>query len=393
MLAARYSDMEAVRASSKAEYPQLLQHSLHSPSAPAYFDILHNRLEDHKLLRAYFAVLVRRYIGVGIRKKSSWDFAITDVKLPLIAEALMAVMYYDNQIFDKKGGVTTTEAASVNIEKGKILYDTILRYLNAAAKDKKTKERLRELVIDVHTAVQVGQKMERERNRYQNWTTGVIPPQSNLTLPDNGVKGFVKEQVKKVVLDSHLFPENKVAFLDAYLERIYWTNAYFFERISQFLLDFLAPKHPERENILRFSALFGMMHQIVNDNTDFVPSWAREETSAKICCDALSDLRNKNVTLPVAIHLLRCPNGAIETYLAANENEAVWPELRFSEEIIEHSIFESIKVGKLIKPICLQLLNFKNPQYVFLEDTAKVAENNRFYRYFYDRRESKKRKL
>jgi len=64
-----------------------------------------------------------------------------------------------------------------------------------------------------------------------------------------------------------------------------------------------------KKDILRYAFLLGLSLQLVNDVNDFVPSAYEKRTLAKDASDCFSDIKNKNVTLPILIHLLSINQG------------------------------------------------------------------------------------
>lgn len=129
------------------------------------------------------------------------------------------------------------------------------------------------------------------------------------------------------------------------------------------------------------------MHQIVNDVSDFKPAFGADITQAKDQDDGLKDLRNKNITLPLMIHLLKTKDSKIKTFLDHHAYPGTFfPEVYSDDICASAAIYLAMKVGKALQIQMSPLLNPQNTFTTYLIVASNVAENNRFYRYFYDRK-------
>jgi geranylgeranyl pyrophosphate synthase len=359
-----------------------------------YFNILQARLETGLPLRGYFVEVLLKYIrfeGGTVRL----DKHFTDVQFPFILEVLISILYYDNQILDRKYGINTLQRIGENLAKRNRLYDALLKYLRKDIENKEIAEQVMDLVQEMHEMVSIGQEWEREYNHYDSWQ---LPDAKDIhdfyALSGKKIEKEVVFNTQKVLEGIFQFPIQNIPFLDAYLSRIYMTNASLFVKTTEFILQNSSLKPEVKQNILCFSGLFGMMLQIVNDNADFVPESEGLTTSSKLSADALSDLRNTNITLPIALHLIRSKESKVKDFLDAAEQQPTLAEAHhvYSKEIADsQAIYYSMSIGKALEKHALSLLNPQNPAFENFKDMTGVAGNNKYYRYFYGLKEQYRR--
>jgi len=365
-----------------------------SPSVPIdYFNILHARLEEGAPLRGYFVEVFKRYVqgeGAAIRLHERF----MGIQLPFVLEVLITILYYDNQIYDKKFGVIDNQSIAENLIKRNKLYDSLLKYIRKDVENKDVAEDLTDFVQEMHEMVNTGQEWERKYNHYDSWTGNKMNNESInfFEASDRKINNSVIEEVKKTIIQVHPIPIEKSMFFDAYLSRIYLTNASLFAKTAAFILRYSSLNCESKEKLQHFSEVFGMILQIVNDNGDFVPASEELTTSSKISADALSDLRNMNITLPISLHLIRKKESKIKAFLDSGGLESAYVSGEvYSDEIAEsHAIYYAMKIGKKLEKQVLLLLNAQNPAFENFKDMASVAQNNKYYRYFYGLKEQYK---
>ncbi|MFN0037023.1 MAG: hypothetical protein ACKVUS_18365 [Saprospiraceae bacterium] len=390
LAADRWAEMEFVQSDLYKEFVWFCQ-KFCAPAVPLnYFNIPYTRFEKDPPLRGYFPIVFQSYIqGEGGRVNLSNHFM--NIQLPFILELLISVLYYDNQIFDKKYGVVDNATISENLVRRNRLYDGLLRYARKNIKDKEISDELTDLIQEMHEMVSMGQEWERKYNHYDSWKSPKpMDAEAYFKLSGRKIDLALVRDVRKVVESAHPIPMGQNQFLDAYLSRIYLTNASLFSKTAEFVLRHTNLQEEAKENLLHFSGVFGMLLQIVNDNADFVPASEGLTTSAKMSNDALSDLRNQNITLPIALHLIRSGDGGqVAVFLKSGGDPAVCLEDEvYSKELAaSYAIYYSMRIGKDLEKDALALLSRENPAYENFKNMTGVAGNNRFYRYFYDLKE------
>lgn len=365
----------------------------------SFFHILQNKIQG-KPARAFFVTHLAAYlkqIDATSEKKCNQYHVFFQKELPFILEAIISIQYYHNQILDGKAGVITPAAINDNLIKGNLLKDELYRYIDELAINCEDKLKLTRTVRSIFEHVDVGQYIEKHCNTYQAYQ------HKNLNHPftsfmqekiesDTAVIDTLKE-IENIITEQIPIPRADLSFLQLYLRRIYLTNTSLYKLITDFITDFLDIQLETRHDAIKFSISFAMAHQMVNDNIDFVPSYYGEATKSKKPFDAFSDLKNKNITLPILVHLLRKPQGEIAKFLnynhsVSNEEKLINRRMErdFLSEITDtHSIYYSMSIVKRIKKLAENylLLQYKKAQPLI--GMLQIMENNRFYKYYYEK--------
>lgn len=364
------------------------------------FGIVQDKLSA-KPLRAFFIRMLFEYLGADIFNGPKSKFDALKNKLGFIVEALLCIQYYNNQIFDRKGGVTTKKSIDNHINMRDILEADLLHYIDGEIEES-YRHAVRIFVRQTLRLGAAGQILEDHYNTYECWqneaeSTNVLSEEGELFINKEAMYAF-----KKIVRSttsafgipgfSEADKNSKSRFLTLYFKKIYLRNAALYILGTQLVLDIFKVEDARREALLRFATWFSLMHQLVNDNADLVPSQQFLTTCAKSHLDAMSDLRNNIITLPVMIHLLQAPDSAMKNALERKMTDLpAWLETRIFREITQRwSIYLSMTITKTIKTNALEALyasgfSAKNERaFKYLEDMCNIAENNKFYKCFYD---------
>jgi hypothetical protein len=303
---ARRNDMKHTRRAVNTEYGHFKSMNLIDESKGPFFKILDKKIKGLPL-RAYFMRKTYDYLTAGKEVNQIVPSVFFTHRLPFIAEAIISIQYYHNQILDGKGGVDNLEKAGVNAIKANLLKDALFLYLETATDDKPINDYLIKEVRSIFMLVDSGQFIERHCGIYTAWEKNTSPQHQFEELTDAFIDKGVVNQVMECVMQSAFFNEIEINFIRKYIERIYLTNGALYIKLVSVIFELLSVEKDEK--FIRFVALFAIMHQIVNDNGDFVPSEYQLCTEVKMPQDALSDLKTGTMTLPLCIHLKKCPDG------------------------------------------------------------------------------------
>lgn len=346
------------------------------------FKLLENRLyQETPVLKAYFTRKAFDYLRQGYIDDDV--NVIYSQVLPFALEALMAIQYYDNQILDRKGGVTTTEAINDNLILGNLLRENLLDYLDEVLsnEDFALVQRHIHLILKI---VDTGQLTEKLNNLYPNYRDKDYNLQwgnKEISLLDSSAVEMANAIILEVV------PALKGSnFLDWYLKRIFFSGAFIYPQTARMLMELHGDNKAEYAELLQFSSLYGLMMQIVNDVTDLVPTKDSKNSAVKQPNDAFSDLKSQNVTLPLLIHLETKKDGLVrkmmeekQMELTANEEMNILKEL-FSTKCIE----KTQDIGKCIADKTRAILPLSNPNTLLLNDMCNIANYNRHYKRLYE---------
>lgn len=385
----------------RSEYQTLRSKYANAVSSEYFpFGIVQDKLSA-KPLRAFFIRTLFEYLGNGAQNGQRSKLEALRNKLGFVAETLLCIQYYNNQIFDRKGGIITKKSIDNHINLRDILESDLLDYIDGEIEEP-YRHAVRIYVRKTLRFGAAGQILEDHYNTYECWQNEAEIAD---ILSEEGER-FINREVmfvfKKIVratttaFDISGFSEadknSKSRFLTVYFKKIYLRNAALYILGTQLVLDIFKVEDERREALLRFATWFALMHQLINDNADLVPSQHFLTTCAKSHLDALSDLRNNIITLPMMIHLLNKSDSAIK-YVLDRKMIDLPPcmEDRIFKEITQRwSIYISMSITKTIKENALKALHSagfstKNERaFKYLEDMCNIADNNKFYKCFYD---------
>lgn len=377
----RHADMEVVRERLQEEYKVFCQQLKFIEPSTQYFTLLADRFTGRPVLRGYFLDLINRYIESENNSEVKLPKVVKTTILPFVSEVLMTIMYYDNQILDRKAGVVTDEKRNHNLLQSKILLAELYHYIETRITDEMLAYQVSKLVREVYELVCIGQEVEIKYNHYESWENNDFSIKGYRNLPYNEV---VLEQIRKSISEEINLPPEKNEFINSHSRRIYLTNACLFSCFTKFLIDRSSLSENIKQDIFDFAGLAGIVFQMVNDITDLVPSEKNTGTKTKSGNDAFSDFKNRNVTLPLALHL--CSKYA-EYAINLLETKSSIPKQCFffndtelcNDMLASGSIKTSRHTASEIKRGMLLLLNEKNSEFVLLKDCMAVASHNRFY--------------
>ena len=364
------------------------------------FGIVQDKLSA-KPLRAFFIRTLFEYLGTDVQNGQRSKLEALKNKLGFVAETLLCIQYYNNQIFDRKGGIVTKKSIDNHINLRDILESDLLDYIDGEIEEP-YRHAVRLYVRKTLRFGAAGQILEDQYNTYECWQNEADIAD---VLSEEGER-FINREVmfvfKKIVRATtgafgisgfdEADKNSKSRFLSVYFKKIYLRNAALYIFGTQLVLDIFKVEDKRRESLLRFATWFALMHQLVNDNADLVPSQHFLSTCAKSHLDAMSDLRNNIITLPVMIHLLQTPDSTMKYILERKMTDLpALLEMRIFREITQRwSIYIAMTITKAIKTNALKALyaagfSTKNERaFKYLEDLCNIADNNKFYRRFYD---------
>ena len=337
----------------------------------------------HTPLRAYFMSKMYAYLRAcpdfdptSIQQTNYSETFFTQ-KIPFIYEVIITIQYLHNQILDGKCGVVSGEKINDHLLSANLLKDLLYDYIESSF-PAEIGVHISKNVRTVFRYVDLGQQLEKNWSSFDHYqsshlTKGRVLPERIDAFLDLEDAGFFAEKVLNELA------EDKRPFATVYLKRIYLTCAALFKMGVQLLLDLTNYQGKEYRSILSFASSYGMMRQIVNDNADFIPSFFQLSTKGKVPGDAFSDLRNKNVTLPLLFLLEEKENTTINAFLEGKLNTIDSQEDAVFEEMLNSfALLKSIQNAKLLASIATNYLDSANLAYAFIADSCKIAEWNKF---------------
>lgn len=382
----RKNKMAEIRHRIQKEYTRQLKGVGLSPLVENYFFFLVSKRINCLGIRSYFVNTIYNYIveqasieNIAVGKHSK---SLFDIQLPLIAESIISIQYYQNQILDGKGGVLVNEfinktRLNQNLLSSHFVKDWLYDYINEQVcpsnPDKQYK--IAKTVRQIFHYVDLGQMMQEQYGTYEALISP--PPQHIFKNNDWYLKEDIAEVFKaNLALHGIIDIDTTEKFVENYLRRIILCSSSIYILFADLIMDLLDYNGRERQNILSLAASIGIVGQLVNDNNDFVPSEFNLTTVAKVPDDALSDLRNNIITLPFIIFFQE------KIFLSLNDMQTSIKRkpLNFFMLIIS-SLKRSMHIVQRLSSISDRYVNHENIYARFLLDmnSISIISENRFY--------------
>ena len=236
-------------------------------------------------------------------------------------------------------------------------------------------------------AADFGQYLEKNYCTYEQfiWNIPKLPkfPKSIKKLIDFD---FI-EQVLELVNSEIEYPKEKLGFLKLYMIKIYLTCAKLFHLSTELILELVGYNGEEKENIINFSKYYGLMRQLVNDNSDFIPSNLFQPSVAKNNIDAFSDLKNNNITLPLQIYLSNSKICLIHDMLQKKSfNLTSKEEEMIFLKMLPYLKKKTIPIGKAVGAKALTFMehNKEGAFFQHWEDMVAMSEFNKYYHIYFN---------
>lgn len=367
------------------------------------YEILEKKLNGSPL-RAFFIKTLYEYAVEEAKlegKLNEEQRKFFTRQLPFILECIICIQYYHNQILDRKGNVNTPEAINFNLIDG----NQFERQLNIYIR-KKTLifevehiQAIEQQIEEIFQLVDVGQEIEKKHLTCRGWESNEVGHRYHKALEKHIGSGYI-EFLMATAKAFDIFPKEKEAFLELYFSKIYLINAVLYRNAARLISTILGLNQELSDKLETIATLFALMHQIVNDNGDFVPPHKKENTVEKTIWDAFSDLKNENITLPMQLNLLLYRNEKknirsriIHFYRSRSRRLTLCKAQDiFKEMTNSKAIYISMSIAKQMKELAMEILAWdepggrNTPALQLLRDMFKVADNNKYYRHYYKER-------
>ena len=244
-------------------------------------------------------------------------------QLPFLAEGIIAVQYYENQVLDGKGGLYAKGRYDMskinrNVIAGHYVKDFLYHYIEERIfPDDCTAYRLTmKKVTRIFQMADLGQAFQGKWGTYAMINN--IPKDLFITSEaDDIIDEKIIDSYWRIIQSEGLSIDKEV-FVRHHLRRIYLTSGVLFRLFSELIMDLLGYYGKERPAILQFATQLGLTGQIVNDINDFVPAECGLQSVSKTPNDAFADIRNDNITLPLLFYFDKNVNCNIHRLQKAN---------------------------------------------------------------------------
>ena len=393
----RHQQMRAIRDWNVAEFERIVTRWRLTRDQETFFlDFIRHKL-SHPGVRGYFVGALYCWVKQqmqteGKRPKKNLEPVLS--KLSLVAEWAMVIQYRENHLLDGKYGLLKNNGSDLDkaqAEKALLssdyLKDRLYEYVEEEVfpNNPGAAQGLNRALRQMFRLVDEGQHNESQYGNYAAFSAEVkkIPVLSGeaaLQINEADIDWFWN-----LIYEAGI-PKEKELFTRQYLRRINLTSAALFVLWAQWMMDALGYQGCSTHSLLGFTARYGMLSQLVNDVCDFVPEVFQKETAAKHPEDAMSDLRNDVVTLPMLFFFQQFLNTTLK-------------DLQMLYELSDIAVFDKMRpvIKKTALPLVQKmaeelktLLPAGNPYAWHLNDMTNQAFNWRFFRYFSNKKYYKK---
>jgi len=313
MNSSRSNEMDITRKAVKKSYKSFKGTDPLNDSFCHIYKLLNRRMNDRGI-RSLFVRLIYQYVKEQAEKEKiqlrKIDETVFLEHLPFVAEAMIAVQYYENQILDGKGGLRDMQnnwnKAKIdhNLLAGHLIKDELYNFIEDKIFPKNSEDAkvVTKTVRRIFRYVDLGQEFQDQYGTLEAWQSDLHGYQSiSLEIDAYADKKIINEFWES--LKSIPGVSQKEWFVKNYLKRIYLTTGSLFLELARMVMDLVGYGGIQREKILKFAITHGILGQLVNDNNDIMLPEYNLATISKVPEDAFADLRNNNITLPLIIFL------------------------------------------------------------------------------------------
>jgi geranylgeranyl pyrophosphate synthase len=366
----------------KAEYRKHAKDGLPKELETLVFSLPNERLNSHTN-RSYFVKSIAKYILNSQGKLKDWPkYEPEIIKLAVCAEMMITVQYYHNYIFDGKNGVNTPLMIRETLVKSNLLKSWLFRYIDKAGFNPNIIKSVRDNIDYAFNQTDIGQFIEGRYNSYEYYKLQSLENEyiDHYLFQDKKIDWDVINDCISISTESLVLSNAQHVFIKLYYLRLYLISTSLYQTFVNIILEILPDGSVSQPDLYKFSAYYGIMMQIVNDNIDFVPGFLGQDTKPKFAQDQQCDIKNKNITLPLFWFLQQQPsvNSNILKVLNGPKNKGYSErrELLVFEEILPVLVNHSIPIGQKIATRALSYVAGNS----LLRELAAIATNNRFYK-------------
>lgn len=377
----RISEMQETHKLMRLEFNKCFKHFCRNSSdTDIHLHLLKERLAYGPLLRGFFTRKIAEYLTPS----SGLDLFYAQ-RLPFLVEATMTVLYLQNQQLDGKYGLDISDRARSrsNLQQLGLLFH-IQNFIR-----KEFPDRADTIITHLQKMVEVCNEGQLLENQFGGLKSYKKRNRKLKGYCSGAAAQLIEEEIVEELLGlifEHLpqKAKNKSQFLRLYLHRVYLANASFYIQVIKMVSDLMQAEQKSAavESLIRWSTKIAILRQIINDNCDFIPRSRAIGTPTRLPEDAMSDLRNGIISLPLFIYLKSGHKGIVYNVLQANKETKHQLPLKKQEKILQAMIRSgSLETSKKIGRAYADLIQQEVPaKYTLLANMCSTAYGNRFYR-------------
>ena len=254
-------------------------------------------------VRLYFIEKLHQHLA-GVSLEETWNNDEA-MKVGMVGEYCITIMYLDNHLQDGKYGVVNEKAIKLNKMERTATKADLDHYIQTQFKGYK-QERINQTVSNLFYLYHKGMELDKEALTYENMLSN---NPENLHLMDSEIDSYVNVEFFLSIFSGYKSQKYELPIKENYfkllLTRAYLINAVFFQVFAELMIDLYIHNQKEKKEkkdynyLIEFARVFGLAQQLVNDNCDYLPISYEYTTLCKLPEDTFSDLRRGLITLPI----------------------------------------------------------------------------------------------
>lgn len=344
------------------------------------FFLLKNRFRGVSA-RAYFVQKISEYIFWERGAAMQTEQVKLMYQMGFMVEVAIVIQYLHNQILDGKSGVTHTEAIRKNLIASNIVRELLFEFIELEMPER-LRAKIRATFRKILLYTDIGQMMELNYGHYDSYTKKQKAPfEANSEIGQYTDKHL--KCIEPIIREVCQQAKPKGKFVQHYFRRLFLTNVSLYVATTELLCELWDCPAEIDTSLTNYATTYGTAFQIVNDVADIVPKERSKQTVGKTPEDAFSDLKNRNITLPLIYHLQKKYKRSIENYL---REPGRYPDLiENNQEFLRkdflnsHAIDNSICITRCLHEYSKGFLNKYNPITPFLINMSEIANWNTYY--------------
>ena len=282
----RLEEMQAVQSIARTYLPEY-QSSLSLFNKRLYAQ--DNNDKAKASTRLYFIEKVHQFVSQGPLLKTFHNE--TAMKIAIVGEFCITMMYLDNHLQDGKYGVKNEKSRRGN----SIEREETRRAMNAYIEREfqgEFQEKIFFAVAKLFHYYHKGMELDKGALTFENYASDNA---QNLHRVNEEIDAFVNvESLLKTFKENQkqkFYSLNKYNYLRLLCTRSFLINTVFFQIFAELMIDLYGDPRVSYANVVEYARLFGITQQLVNDNTDYLPVGYGFTTLCKWEEDTFCDMR------------------------------------------------------------------------------------------------------
>ena len=371
--------------------------------------LIGNQSENYSSSRSVLLIKLFQYVNelndsIGVPNEDIF-------KIAALGEYDMSIMYHENHIRDQKHGVKWHLPDTV--EHKRKLKQSLIQHKEAfidkhfEGDTRKSIKVANQFMHDVHDLI--GMMLDKDFTTVNMFKANIYPVnriQEEIQKLDSYAKYMdVFEGSKGAgsvidLVNSEEFIETlgtaflnntdiigRLEYLKLYFSRCFLLNVIFYYVYARLIVKLYGTPEKDYSGLISFARHFGLIQQITNDISDFIPVDQGFIAPCKHMEDTFNDLREGTITLPTMYLLSKNVGKDVETYLSGDKNTIDLSashdqHLILSNYLQSGSIANSISFVRKLAVGAHSLLDPTNPATEILRSLLAFVNDNKYFEFY-----------